>query len=87
MDLQSPLENLHFNTPQNITPDTRTFQTGKHKGKPYIVVCLNHPEYFLWLVAQPAGTVVRYFDYIRFCLDMMTNRPQRFIDTMPITPG
>ena len=87
MDLAFGVDTLVLNTPLNNTRDNRTFTSGKHRGKAYIVVCRNNPEYFLWLVAQPAGTVVRYFDYIRFCLDIMTNTPLRFHDRMPITPG
>ena len=86
MDFAHGFEHLVLTTPPNSTRDNRTFTSGKHRGKAYIVVCRNNPEYFLWLVAQPAGTVVRYFDYIRFCLDIMTNFPEAPRDRMPITP-
>ena len=46
-------------------------ETGKHRGKPYYQVRIDSPEYFIWLVQQPAGNVVKHFNFIKYCLNQM----------------
>ena len=46
-------------------------ETGKHRGKPYYQVRIENPEYFIWLVQQPAGNVVKHFNFITYCLNSM----------------
>ena len=45
------------------------FVKGKHKGKSYKDVRINHIEYFIFLVTQPAGNVYDYFDFIKYCME------------------
>ena len=42
------------------------FQNGKHKGKTFRI---NHTEYFIYLITQPAGNVYSYFDFIKYCME------------------
>ena len=49
--------------------DNTVFKKGKHKGKTYKDVRINHTEYFIYLITQPAGNVVAYFDFIKYCMD------------------
>lgn len=44
------------------------FHKGKHKGKTYKDVRINHTEYFIFLITQPAGNVYDYFDFIKYCM-------------------
>ena len=46
-------------------------ETGKHRGKPYYQVRIDSPEYFIWLVQQPAGNVVKHFNIIKYCHTQM----------------
>jgi hypothetical protein len=52
-----------------IKLDNCIFVDGKHKGKTYKDVRINHTEYFLFLIAQPAGSMYRYFDFIKYCME------------------
>ena len=53
----------------------KTFDTGKYKGKTYQHVRVNHPEYFLYLSAQSVGSVYRYLDFIKYCMEhLKSNR-------------
>ena len=45
------------------------FQNGKHKGKTFKDVRINHTEYFIYLITQPAGNVYSYFDFIKYCME------------------
>ena len=45
------------------------FQKGKHKGKTFKDVRINHTEYFIYLITQPAGNVYDYFDFIKYCME------------------
>ena len=45
------------------------FQKGKHKGKTFKDVRINHTEYFIFLITQPAGNVYDYFDFIKYCME------------------
>ena len=49
--------------------DNIIFQKGKHKGKSYKDVRINHTEYFVFLITQPAGNVYEYFDFITYCMN------------------
>ena len=49
--------------------DDVKFHKGKHKGKTYKEVRINHTEYFIFLVTQPAGNVYDYFDFIKYCME------------------
>jgi len=49
--------------------DNFTFESGKHKGKTYKDVRINHTEYFIYLITQPAGNVYAYFDFIKYCME------------------
>ena len=51
--------------------DHAVIEGGKHKGKPYYKVRIESPEYFVWLVQQPAGNVVKHFNFIKYCLNNM----------------
>ena len=48
------------------------FKTGKHAGKNYRDIRINHPEYFMYLVTQPAGTVYEHFGFIKYCIEFLT---------------
>ena len=37
----------------------------KYKGKTYKDVRINHTEYFIYLITQPAGNVYEYLDFIK----------------------
>ena len=45
------------------------FQKGKYKGKTFKDVRINHTEYFIYLITQPAGNVYDYFDFIKYCME------------------
>jgi len=45
------------------------FHKGKHKGKTFKDVRINHTEYFIFLITQPAGNVYDYFDFIKYCME------------------
>ena len=45
------------------------FQKGKHKGKTFKDVRINHTGYFIFLITQPAGNVYDYFDFIKYCME------------------
>ena len=45
------------------------FKKGKHKGKTYKHVRINHTEYFIYLITQPAGNVYDYLDFIKYCME------------------
>ena len=49
--------------------DNTVFQTGKHIGKTFKDVRINHTEYFIYLITQPAGRVYNYFDFIKYCME------------------
>ena len=40
-----------------------------NKGKTYQHVRVNHPEYFIYLSAQSVGSVYRYLDFIKYCIE------------------
>ena len=44
------------------------FTRGKHKGKTFRDVRINHTEYFVFLITQPAGNVVHHFKFIKYCM-------------------
>jgi len=48
------------------------FTRGKYKDKTFLDVRINHPEYFIFLVTQPAGNVYYYFDFIKYCMEYLT---------------
>jgi hypothetical protein len=48
------------------------FTRGKYKGKSYKDVRINHPEYFVFLITQPAGNVFGHFDFIKYCMEYLT---------------
>lgn len=52
--------------------DNIVFKKGKHKGKTYKEVRINHTEYFIYLITQPAGNVYAYFDFIKYCMEYIT---------------
>ena len=49
--------------------DNIVFKKGKYKGKTYKDVRINHTEYFVFLITQPAGNVCDYFDFIGYCMN------------------
>ena len=77
MDNLSDVSMLVHTTPPNSTRNIEQhdikFKNGKYKGHTYSDVRQNHPQYFLWLVAQPAGSVWRHFGFICYCMDAMCN--------------
>ena len=52
--------------------ENQKFTRGKHKDKIFLDVRINHPEYFIFLVTQPAGNVYYYFDFIKYCMEYLT---------------
>ena len=48
--------------------DNFKFKCGKHKGKTFRDVRINHTEYFVFLITQPAGNVVHHFKFIEYCM-------------------
>tara|TARA_B100001287_G_C22462717_1_gene425805 strand:+ start:419 stop:592 length:174 start_codon:yes stop_codon:yes gene_type:complete len=52
--------------------ENQKFTRGKHKDKTFLDVRINHPEYFIFLVTQPAGNVYYYFDFIKYCMKYLT---------------
>ena len=51
--------------------DDIVFEKGKHKGKTFKDVRINHIEYFIFLITQPAGNVVDYFDFMKYCMEYL----------------
>lgn len=49
--------------------DHTIFQKGKHKDKTFKDVRINHTEYFIFLITQPAGNVYEYLDFIKYCME------------------
>ena len=49
--------------------DHTVIQKGKHKGKTFKDIRINHTEYFIFLITQPAGNVYDYFDFIKYCME------------------
>ncbi len=43
-------------------------QHGKFKGKTFKWVCTNKKWYVYWLCNQPAGKMVRFFDFIEYAV-------------------
>ena len=52
------------------------FQKGKHKGKTFKDVRINHTEYLIFLVTQPAGNVVGHFDFIKYCMNYLQSEDE-----------
>ena len=52
--------------------ENKIFTHGKHKGQTYKFTRINNPEYFMYLIAQPAGVVYKQFNYIKYCMEIMT---------------
>ena len=52
--------------------ENHKFTRGKYKDKTFLDVRINHPEYFIFLVTQPAGKVLMYFDFIKYCMEYLT---------------
>ena len=53
--------------------DAETFKCGKHKGKTFRDVRINHTEYFLFLATQPAGSAgapltLLHSKFIEYCM-------------------
>lgn len=48
------------------------FLKGKYTGKSYEEVRTLYPDYFLFIVNQPAYKVVDYFDFITYCMDFLS---------------
>jgi hypothetical protein len=48
--------------------DDTIMEKGKWKGKTYKYIRVHDPSYVLYLVAQPAGTVISYFEFIQYCM-------------------
>ena len=75
MDNDSDVSMVVHTTPTNNIANTHqhhtNFKCGKYQGKSFSYVRKKHPQYFIWLVSQPAGTVWKHFDFIRYCLDVM----------------
>ena len=51
--------------------DNYVFDRGKHKGKSFKDVRINHTEYIIFLFSQPSGNVVHYFPFIKYCMDFL----------------
>jgi hypothetical protein len=52
--------------------DDTVFTKGKHNKKTWNEVRMLNPEYFMFLANRPAGDVIDYLDYIRYCIDYLT---------------
>tara|TARA_B100000902_G_scaffold353305_1_gene364645 strand:- start:4429 stop:4680 length:252 start_codon:yes stop_codon:yes gene_type:complete len=57
--------------------ENTTFKRGKHKGKTYKDVRINYTEYFIYLIAQPAGNVYHHFDFIEYCMEYIRAEDNR----------
>ena len=51
--------------------DDTIFDRGKHKGKTWKYVRMNETEYIVFLFSKPAGSVVHYFPFIKYCMDFL----------------
>ncbi len=51
--------------------DNTLFDRGKYKNKTFKDVRINHTEYIIFLLNQPAGNVVHYFPFIKYCMDFL----------------
>jgi hypothetical protein len=60
--------------------DNFVFLHGMYKGKTYKYVRTNHPDYFVYLLSQPAGKVYNEFEFIKYCIDYLKT------DTAPPPP-
>ena len=60
--------------------DNFGFIGGMYKGKTYKYVRINHTDYFISLLSQPAGKVYRDFEFIKYCIDCLK------IDSSPPPP-
>ena len=52
--------------------NNKKIKSGKHEGKTYQEVRINHPSYLCWLMAQPTGCVFDYLDFIQYCLSFIS---------------
>ena len=48
------------------------FLKGKYAGKSYEEVRTLYPDYFLYLVSQPAYNVLEYFEFIEYCMEFLS---------------
>ena len=48
------------------------FPNGKYRLQTYANVRQQHPDYFGWLLAQPAGAVYTYLPFISYCFEYLT---------------
>ena len=55
-----------------LSSGKKKFTRGKYKGKTYQVVRTEHPQYFLYLISQPIGTVYVYVSFIEYCMYFLT---------------
>ncbi len=53
--------------------DIQIFKNGKHKGRSFEEVRQNYPDYFLYLVSQPLGSVIEYVPFVNYCMDFITS--------------
>ena len=44
----------------------------KDKGKTYKEVRTKNTDYFMYLIKQPAGTVYNYFDFLKYCMEILS---------------
>ena len=51
--------------------DDFVFIHGKYKGKTYKYVRINHTDYFIYLLSQPAGKVYNEFEFIKYCINYL----------------
>ena len=54
--------------------DNIVFETGKYTDKTYKYVRINHPEYFTSLLCKRVGNVIVYFDFITYCLSILSSK-------------
>lgn len=51
--------------------DDCLFTHGRFRGRTYKYVRINHTDLFIHLLSQPAGTVYKNFEFIKYCIDYL----------------
>lgn len=73
VETQVIVESQEIVEPQVININDKILQSGKHEGEKYMKIRKENPEYFLYLISQPASSVYHFFDYIQYCMGYITN--------------
>jgi len=63
--------------------DDTIMEKGKWKGKTYKYIRTHDPSYMLYLVSQPAGSVVSYFKFIQYCICILKTDDTSTVSDLP----